>query len=66
MTQERAMTRLIHVTLACVTPFACVGFAMWIAYLGWSWYLALAGGAAAGAIAMFVARARRDWSEACW
>ena len=54
---------LIGRAVAIGTPLACVGFGLWIGYMGWSWQLAIAGGAAAGALAMIVARALRAPSE---
>ena len=43
--------------------FACVGFGLWLAYMGASWPLAFAGIAAAGSLALLVARALRDSSQ---
>jgi hypothetical protein len=54
---------LIGRAVAFGTPLACVGFGLWIGYMGWSWQLAIAGGAAAGAIAVLIGRALRTGSE---
>jgi len=65
MTEERTITRLVRRAIDIVTPLACVGFGLWIAYMGGSWYLAMGGGMVAGALALIIARARgpsdRSW-----
>jgi hypothetical protein len=64
MTKESVMIRhLIGRAVTIGTPLDCVGFGLCFGYMGWSWQLAIAGGAAAGSLAILVARSRRARSE---
>jgi hypothetical protein len=56
MTTQRFLRRAGSIA----APLACVGFGLWLAYMGASWPLAFAGTAAAGSLALLAARAWRD------
>jgi hypothetical protein len=55
-----AMSTFLRRAGTIAAPLACVGFGLWLAYMGASWPLALAGTAAAGSLALLAARAWRD------
>jgi hypothetical protein len=63
MSTDGIAARLLRQAVPIGTSLGCVGFGLLLAYLGWSWPLALAATAAAGSLALLIARAMSQASR---
>jgi hypothetical protein len=63
MSTDGIAARLLRRAVTIGTPLACVGIGLWLVYLGWSWPFALAATAAAGSLALLIARALSQTSR---